>query len=156
MGCGMSNPPKDHQSHIDLHLHSTASDGTTTPAVVAELAAGCGLRAIALTDHDSTAGIAEARDTGSRLGIDVIAGIELSTSVERGELHMLGYFIDPENSALRERLAQFRDSRERRAATIVERLQAGGVPIALERVLAIADEGAIGRPHVARALVETG
>jgi hypothetical protein len=69
---------------------------------------------------------------------------------------MLGYFIDPENSALRERLAQFRDSRERRAETIVERLQAGGVPIALERVLAIADGGAIGRPHVARALVETG
>jgi len=144
------------QSRVDLHLHSTASDGTTAPSGVVELAAACGLQSIALTDHDSTAGIAEARKAGSKVGVDVITGIEMSTAFTRGELHMLGYLIDPENSTLRDRLQQFRDSRERRAETIVERLQAAGIPITLERVLASAAGGAIGRPHVARALVEAG
>ena len=144
------------QSRVDLHLHSTASDGTTAPSGVVELAAACGLQSIALTDHDSTAGIAEARKAGSKVGVDVITGIEMSTAFTRGELHMLGYLIDPENSTLRDQLQQFRDSRERRAETIVERLQAAGIPITLERVLASAAGGAIGRPHVARALVEAG
>jgi predicted metal-dependent phosphoesterase TrpH len=144
------------RSHVDLHLHSTASDGTTSPSGVVELASSYALQTIALTDHDSTAGIAEARAAGSRLGVEVIAGIEMSTSVERGELHMLGYFIDPANSTLSARLEEFRDSRERRAETMVERLQAAGVPITLERVLAFGAGGAIGRPHVARALVEAG
>lgn len=152
----MPNPMKRGRSHVDLHLHSTASDGTTSPSGVVELAASCGLRSIALTDHDSTAGIAEARETGSRLGVEVVAGVELSTSVERGELHMLGYLIDPESHTLSERLEQFRDSRERRAEKMVDRLQEAGIPITLERVLALGAGGAIGRPHVARALVEAG
>ncbi|HVX30019.1 MAG TPA: PHP domain-containing protein, partial [Nitrolancea sp.] len=152
----MTNPLEHGHSHVDLHVHSTASDGTTAPADVVELAAARGLRVIALTDHDTTDGIAAARERGADLGVEVIAGIELSTSVKRGELHMLGYFIEPETPVLKERLRQFRDSRERRAETMVERLQAAGVPIALERVLAIAGGGAIGRPHVARALVEAG
>lgn len=152
----MTIQPERGRSRIDLHLHSTASDGTTAPAGVVELAAAYGLDSIALTDHDSTAGIAEARAAGTNLGVDVVAGIELSTAVRRGELHMLGYLIDPENSTLREQLQTFRDSRERRVETMVERLREAGVPITLERVLALAAGGAIGRPHLARALVEAG
>src|SRR5690348_12024026 len=114
MGCLMTSQIQRGQSRVDLHLHSTASDGTTAPSGVVELAAARGLQSIALTDHDSTAGIAEARETGSKVGVEVITGIEMSTAVKRGELHMLGYLIDPENSTLRDRLQQFRDSRERR------------------------------------------
>ena len=152
----MTNDSEHARSRIDLHLHSTASDGTTSPSGVVELSASRGLTSIALTDHDSTAGIAEARLLGPRFGVEVIAGIELSTSVERGELHMLGYFIDPDSVRLKQRLQQFRDSRERRAETIVERLRDAGVPVTLDRVRAFAGGGAIGRPHVARALVEAG
>jgi 3',5'-nucleoside bisphosphate phosphatase len=152
----MTNQMKRGDSHVDLHLHSTASDGTTSPSGVVELAASHNLRSIALTDHDSTDGLDEARETGSRLGVEVIAGIEMSTAVKRGELHILGYLIDPANSTLSERLEQFRDSRGQRAATMVDRLQASGIPITLERVLAFGAGGAIGRPHVARALVEAG
>jgi predicted metal-dependent phosphoesterase TrpH len=156
MGYQMTNQRERGRSRIDLHLHSTASDGTTPPSGVVELAAAHGLRSIALTDHDSTSGIAEAREAGSRIGVEVIAGIELSTAVKRGELHMLGYLIDPENEILRERLQRFRDSRERRAETMVDRLREAGIPITLERVLDLAAGGSIGRPHVARALVEAG
>lgn len=152
----MINQRERGRSRIDLHLHSTASDGTTAPSGVVELAAACRLRSIALTDHDSTAGIAEAREAGSRLGVELLAGIEVSTAVKRGELHMLGYLIDPETDILRARLQQFRESREQRAATMVARLQEGGISITLERVLAFAAGGAIGRPHLARALVEAG
>jgi predicted metal-dependent phosphoesterase TrpH len=144
------------RSRVDLHLHSTASDGTTSPSGVVELAGARGLQVIALTDHDSTDGVAEVRQTGVPLNIEVITGIELSTSVRRGEVHMLGYLIDPDNDELRERLQQFRDSRERRAEAMVERLNDAGIPISLERVLAIAKGAAIGRPHIARVLVEAG
>jgi len=140
---------------IDLHTHSTASDGLLTPAQLVALAVERGLRALALTDHDTVAGLPEAGAAATAAGLQFIPGVELSTHVTAGEVHVLGYFIDPTDPTLSAALAQFRDAREGRAATIVERLTAAGAPITLERVLAFAG-GSIGRPHVARALVEAG
>lgn len=141
---------------IDLHVHSSASDGTLSPADVVRLAASRNVRCIGLTDHDTTQGIDEAVDAGKAAGVEVIPGIELSTSVDSGELHMLGYFIDHHDQALLSRLAEFRTARQGRAARIVERLNAAGVPVDLERVRQLAGDGSIGRAHVARALVEIG
>lgn len=140
---------------IDLHTHSTASDGLLAPAQLVALAVERGLRILALTDHDTIAGLSEAAAAAAAAGLRFIPGVELSTHVERGEVHVLGYFIDPTDPALLTALARFRDAREGRAATMVERLTAAGAPIRLERVLALAG-GSIGRPHVARALVEAG
>jgi predicted metal-dependent phosphoesterase TrpH len=151
----MSNGAVAGADAIDLHTHSTASDGLLSPARLVALATERGLRVLALTDHDTTDGLAEAQAAADAAGLRFIPGVELSTHVEAGEVHVLGYFIDPANSALRAALAQFREAREGRAATIVERLTAAGAPIQLERVLSFAS-GSIGRPHVARALVEAG
>src|SRR6185312_6284879 len=142
--------------HLDLHVHSTASDGLLSPTEVVTLASQRELSTIALTDHDSTSGIDEAVRAGDRFGVEVVPGIELSTAVSAGELHMLGYLIDPANEELAAQLAKFRDSRERRAEVMVERLNAAGIKVDLERVRELSAGGAIGRPHVARALVESG
>lgn len=141
---------------IDLHTHSTASDGMLAPARLVALAVERGLRVLALTDHDTVAGVAEASAAAEAAGIRFIPGVELSTHVEAGEVHMLGYFIDPTNRTLLDALARFREAREGRAEAIVARLCAAGAPIRLERVLEFAAGGSIGRPHVARALVEAG
>lgn len=143
-------------SLVDLHTHSTASDGVLAPAALVELACARGLRVLALTDHDTVAGIPEARATAERLGLRLIPGVELSTHVAAGEVHVLGYFIDPDHPGLVTALARFRDAREGRARQIVERLTAAGAPIRYERVLAYAGDGSIGRPHIARALIEAG
>ena len=141
---------------IDLHTHSTASDGLLAPAQLVALAVERGLRALALTDHDTIGGLAEAGAAADAAGLRFIPGVELSTHVEAGEVHVLGYFVDPTDPTLLAALGRFREAREGRAATIVERLTAAGAPIRLERVLAFAAGGSIGRPHVARALVEAG
>jgi predicted metal-dependent phosphoesterase TrpH len=151
----MSNGAVAGADAIDLHTHSTASDGLLSPARLVALATERGLRVLALTDHDTTDGLPEAQAAAAAAGLRFIPGVELSTHVEAGEVHVLGYFIDPGHPALRAALAQFRAAREGRAATIVERLTAAGAPIQLERVLSFAS-GSIGRPHVARALVEAG
>ncbi len=143
-------------SPLDLHVHSTASDGTLSPSEVVRLANEHALQIIALTDHDTTQGIDEAMAAGATTGVEVIPGVELSTSVEAGELHMLGYLIDFHQSALESRLAEFQDARRGRAVRIVERLNAIGVRLDLDRVRAMAGEGSIGRAHVARALVDAG
>jgi len=141
---------------LDLHTHSTASDGLLTPAQLVALAIERGLRVLALTDHDSVAGLPEAGAAAVAAGLHFIPGVELSTHVEAGEVHILGYFIDPTEPTLSAALAQLRNARQGRATTMVERLTAAGAPIALERILAFAAGGSIGRPHVARALVEAG
>lgn len=141
---------------IDLHTHSTASDGLLAPARLVALAVERGLRALALTDHDTVGGVAEAGAAAAAAGLRFIPGVELSTHVEAGEVHMLGYFIDPDKPTLLASLARFREAREGRAEAMVARLSAAGAPIRLERVLALAAGGSIGRPHVARALVEAG
>lgn len=141
---------------IDLHTHSTASDGLLAPARLVALANERGLSALALTDHDTVAGVAEAAAAAEGSGLRFIPGVELSTFVEAGEVHMLGYFVEPASPPLVEALARFREAREGRAEAMVARLTAAGAPIALERVVGLAAGGSIGRPHVARALVEAG
>lgn len=141
----------------DLHVHSTASDGYDTPARVCERAVEAGLDAIALTDHDSVDGVAEAVKHGARLGLEVLAGCELTAYEGEMELHILGYGVDIENEELLGHLHEFRLQRRLRAERIVEQLDAAGAGVALERVLELAGpRGAVGRPHVARALLEAG
>jgi predicted metal-dependent phosphoesterase TrpH len=135
-------------------MHSTASDGSLPASRVVEAAAGAGLAAIALTDHDTLAGVPEARGAGERLGVRVVPGVELSAHDE-GEVHLLGLHIaKPEK--LEARLSGFREARRSRAERIVKRLEELGVPVTMEGVLEHAGTGAIGRPHVARAIVALG
>jgi predicted metal-dependent phosphoesterase TrpH len=143
-------------ARVDLHCHSTASDGECAPADVARRARAVGLVAIALTDHDTTAGVAEATREGDAIGVRVVCGCEFSTRAPWGELHLLGYFLDPASSALQGFLVETRAARERRGEQMVAKLQNLGVDIELEDVAAQAAGGAVGRPHVARALVERG
>ncbi len=141
---------------LDLHTHSTASDGLLAPAQLVALAVARGLRTLALTDHDTIAGLPEASAAAAAAALRFVPGVELSTHVEAGEVHMLGYFVDTADPALRDALARFRAAREGRAEEMVTRLGAAGAPIALARVHAFAGAGSIGRPHVARALIEAG
>ncbi len=140
---------------IDLHSHSTASDGAVAPAEVAETAKRAGLAAFALTDHDTLAGVPAAIETGERLGIRVVAGVELSLMDGDKEVHMLGLHI-AKVAELQAELEAVRDSRKSRAAEIVGKLNALGVPVTIEAVFAEAGGGAVGRPHVARALIAGG
>ncbi len=143
---------------IDLHLHSVRSDGRLEPAEVVAAAKAAGLAAISLTDHDTVAGIEEADAAASAVGIAFVPGLELSAyEVDRGSTHLLGYFIDPEHSALLGNLEEVRQSRVERAAMMVEKLNELGLSVSLEEVMAEASpDGLIARPHVARALVDGG
>jgi len=140
----------------DLHLHTTASDGSLTPRQLVEKAKEVGFSAIAVTDHDSVGGIAEALEWGGKLGIEVIPGIELSTLRGGKEVHILGYFIDWQNSELNNWLKKFISARKDRAAKTVEKLNQLGYSIELARVKEIAGKEFIGRPHIALALQEKG
>lgn len=141
---------------IDLHTHSLRSDGALEPGALVERAAARGVTIQALSDHDTLAGIAEAVATGQRTGVRIIPATELNTESEWGDVHVLGYFMDPADTALAERLQWLRENRGRRIELMVERLNAQGHPVSLERVLAIANGGALGRPHLAQALFEAG
>lgn len=140
---------------IDLHLHTTASDGQHTPAEVISLARRHRLDVIAITDHDTTEGLSQAQTVANGLPV-IIPGIELSAEDEDGDVHMLGYFIDVAVAPFQAQLQQFREQRLNRGQRMVERLAELGMPVAWDRVAAIAAEAAIGRPHVARAMVEAG
>ena len=141
----------------DLHTHSTISDGILPPAELVHQAAAAGVTYLALTDHDSTEGLAEAQQAAEQHpGLTLIPGIEISTDVPEGEAHILGYLFDTENADLQATLASFRDDRVGRAMRMVENLANLGVPVAWERVVEIAGDGAIGRPHIAQALMEAG
>jgi predicted metal-dependent phosphoesterase TrpH len=142
-------------AYVDLHTHSTASDGTLAPERVVEAARRCNLAAIALTDHDSIAGVPEARAAGDRLGIRIVAGCELSAFQDDHEVHLLALHLT-RIEALERRLSELRTLRHERAQRIVEKLNALGVAITLDEVLTQADGGAVGRPHVARALIARG
>jgi len=143
-------------AHVDLHCHSTASDGEYPPAEVAERAHVAGLVAFALTDHDTTGGVLEAARAGEPLGVRVVSGCEFSVKAPWGELHLLGYFLPPGHHRLEAFLATTRAARQRRAEQIVAHLRRLGVAIELTDVMAAADGGALGRPHVARVLVDRG
>ena len=140
----------------DLHVHTLYSDGTFTPREALTLARDRGLDTVAITDHDTTAGLDEAFEAGAELGVAVIPGIEFST-VHGGEgVHVLCYYMDLEDAELNAELARLRDDRYHRGEQMVEKLQALGYPISFDRVREIAGGGTIVRPHVAQALVEAG
>lgn len=147
------------QSFVDLHLHSTFSDGVYPPAEVVRLAAEAGLAAVALCDHDNIDGIDEAMTAGREAGVEVLSGVELSTVWEDfRDIHLLGYGFDPHHPGLRAALQEFQAFRAGRNERIVERvneklLELGREPIDFREVLASAG-GTVGRPHIARALIE--
>lgn len=142
---------------IDLHTHTTASDGLLPPERVVQLAKEAGVTVLAIADHDTTDALDAAMAAGAGLGVEVIPAVEINTDVDmQTEVHMLGYFIDHRQGWLQEFLARLRDGRINRAAKMVEKLNGLGIPVRFERVRAIAGTGALGRPHVARALVEAG
>lgn len=141
-------------SRLDLHLHTTHSDGSVAPAEVVRLAHRAGVTALAITDHDITTAIPEATAAARELGIELIPGVEISSQIGDTELHILGYFLDWRDGALNERLASLRASRHRRNPQIIERLQALGIEITYDDVRRVADTDAVGRPHIARVLMD--
>lgn len=140
----------------DFHLHSTASDGVHTPEWVIEEAAKNGVRMLSLTDHDTTAGLAEAQRTAQRLDLQLIPGVEVSSDYGKAEIHLLGYGFDTASPRLQEFFQWQREGRIGRVETMARILADLGMPISVERIFAIAGEATVGRPHVARALVEAG
>jgi predicted metal-dependent phosphoesterase TrpH len=141
---------------VDLHVHSTASDGSLPPDLVVQRARQAGLAAIALTDHDTVAGVPAALQAGERLGVRVVAGCEFSAAAPWGEMHVLGYFLPTDVPELERFLERCRADRVRRGREMVDRLREQGIQVSFEDVLAAAAGGAVGRPHVARALVRRG
>jgi 3',5'-nucleoside bisphosphate phosphatase len=140
---------------VDLQVHTTASDGALAPAAVVQAAADAKLHAIAITDHDTVDGVEEARLAGERLGVRIVPGVELSTHFEDDELHLLGLHLS-DCAAMASALAEFRTQRVARAERIVATLNTHGIPVTMDAVLREAADGAVGRPHIARALLAGG
>ncbi len=144
-------------AEVDLHLHTTASDGRLSPAELVRLIAECGLKQVSISDHGTTEGLAEAfREAETFPGLRIIPGIELSTDIPGDEIHMLGYFIDYHDEEFQSILRKFRAGRIDRAREMVEKLAALGIVLEWDRVLEIAGDGSVGRPHIALAMVEKG
>ncbi len=140
---------------VDLHTHSTASDGIYSPTRLLQLAHEAGLQVLALTDHDTTEGIEEAAAAAQPLSIDFMPGVELNTDVGKDEIHVLGYCVEYQRPEFQSILQVLRDARILRGQRMVERLNEEGVHISWEHVREIA-QGAVGRPHIAKALMEAG
>lgn len=141
----------------DLHAHTTASDGSFTPTELVEAARALGLSHLAVTDHDTTAGVAEAAEAARAAGIRLVPGVELSAEGPPGKCHLLGLGIDPGHAGLTRKLAELSEARRTRNARIARRLQELGIPLTLEEVVAVAPPGAnVGRPHFAQALIGKG
>jgi len=140
----------------DLHVHTTASDGTLAPRRVVELAGQMGLVAVAITDHDTCAGVSEASQAGNATNVEVIPGVEINSDAGGREVHVLGYLVWPLPDRLAGLLERMREAREARLDEMVRRLKKCGIAISASRVREIAGSGVIGRPHVARAMVEAG
>lgn len=155
---GTDRDPGSLTAVIDLHTHSTVSDGSDDPARIAELAAGAACSAVALTDHDSLAGIDAARKRADELGVTLVPGCEVScVPVGSGGVHVLVYFVDDEGSALGTELGRLRQDRHQRNLALIDRLVALGVPVTYDQVVAVAGgEEGVGRPHFAEALVAVG
>lgn len=143
------------ERRIDLHTHSTASDGTDSPAQVVEKASRASLAAVALTDHDTIAGLAEAREAANDLGVELIAGCEISTRADYGSMHVLGLWLPENSSELKGFLAKMRGIREERNRKMVDKLRKLGFDISMEELMAEAD-GAVGRPHLAKLMEKKG
>lgn len=142
---------------IDLHAHTTCSDGSVTPTQLVELAAGLGLSAVAITDHDSVEGLAEGAEAGHRLGIQVVPGVEIPLEYETFTLDMLGYFLcGPPSEEFRERLARLRRGRDERNAQILARLRQLGISLDPAELAGIAAGEAVGRPHIGELMRRRG
>ena len=142
---------------VDLHLHTLASDGRLSPTQLVGLAANQGLKVIAISDHDTTEGLAEAYQAVKSLpNLQIIPAIELSTDIPGDEVHMLGYFLQYEDEPFQDILRRFRELRWERGRLMVEKLAELGMPVDWDRVQEIAGDGSVGRPHIALALVEQG
>lgn len=143
-------------SQVDLHVHSTASDGEHTPAQLVEMALERGLSVLAITDHDSTEGVDAALAAARGTTLEVIPGVEIGTDIPHQEVHLLGYYIDHHHPHLLRELRDLRRSRIRRAKGMIAKLANLGMPIAWERVAELAGDGSVGRPHIAQAMMERG
>jgi len=143
-------------NRVDLHLHSTASDGQFSPSELVAMALERDLLVIAITDHDTTAGIDEALEAARGTGLEVIPGVEISCDVPHEEVHLLGYYFDHRHPALQGKLHAMRDARLQRAKGMLARLAALGFPLPWEMVAELAGDGSVGRPHIARAMVRMG
>lgn len=141
---------------VDLHIHTTVSDGADTPEEIVQKALAIGLEAIAISDHDSMSGVCPARAAARGTGLEVLPGVEMNSYYESKEIHLLGYLIDPLNEQFAVKLQQLQLDRLQRAAKIIDKLAALDLRIDLERVLEIAGGGSVGRPHIAEAMVEAG
>ena len=152
-----ANATRERVSGVDLHTHTTASDGTLAPDALVEEAVRRGVRVLAVTDHDSTEAVEPAR-AAARVHpiLEIVPGIEINTEGPGGEIHVLGYFVDHQAAWLRDLLQEFREERAARIHRIVERLSALGYAIEADEVFALVQEGSAGRPHVARVLVTRG
>lgn len=142
---------------IDLHTHSSVSDGTDTPAALVANAAAAGLTVLALTDHDTFDGLADARAAGERLGVEVVPGLELSCSRDGQSVHLLAYGADPDDEALAAEMVRVREGRTNRLLPVLAKLAELGVPVTEESVLSfVGGSPSVGRPHIADALVAAG
>ena len=141
---------------VDLHMHTIHSDGSNSPAEIVRLAKKNGLDTISITDHDSLNGFSEAFNEGKKLGVEVIPGVEISSDIGDHEVHILGYFMEPDNEELERYLVFFRGERYKRAIRIVDKLRTLGFNITIEDILQEAQNSAIGRPHIAQALLRGG
>jgi hypothetical protein len=154
-GLNASGPPRSGGRRIELHAHTHFSDGALSPEALVTLARELGLSALAITDHDSVDGVEPAAAAAGD-ALEVVPGIEVSSTLEGHDLHVLGYFLDWRSSTLTERLARFREERRERTRAIVARLQSLGAAVSVEEVFASAGPGVVGRPHIANALVRAG
>jgi len=146
----------DKSGQVDLHIHTTFSDGDMTPEEMVAEGQKAGLAGIAITDHDEVEGVRAAQAAAAGSGLLIVPGVELSTSDGKNDIHVLGYLVDINSSELRRYLDIFRDARLNRGIHMVERLREMGVDIEVDSVLQIAGGGAVGRPHIAAALLQNG
>lgn len=142
--------------YADLHVHTTASDGTATPEQIVQEAKKIGLAAVGITDHDNIDAILPARRASRQCGVEVVPGVEFSTEWQHQEIHILGYYLKFEEAWFQERLRLLQADRIQRAKNIVKKLDRLGFPIGYDRVRTLAGSGAVGRPHIAQALMEKG
>jgi 3',5'-nucleoside bisphosphate phosphatase len=141
---------------IDLQAHSTASDGSLTPSEIVQLARKSGLRAVALTDHDTLDGLQEALNEGQVQGVEVIPGVEISAEFKEGTMHILGYYVWDGRASLSQSLIKLQHARAERNPRMISKLNELGFKVSLEEVIGCAGGGQVGRPHMARALLEKG
>lgn len=144
------------EDKVDLHIHTNYSDGHFTPKQIVDLAKQRDLEIISITDHDNLAAIKEAQESGKKVGIEIIPGLEISSDVRDKEIHILAYLFDIDNQELERYLKFFREERIKRAIRIVNKLNELGLPLSIDDVFSLSKNSAVGRPHIAQALVARG